>query len=331
MRIAVMGAGGVGGYFGGRLALAGHDVSVIARGPHLAAIRDRGLLVRSVMGDFTVAVPASDDPAEFGACDIVLFCVKSYHTEQAASQLEPLLGDRAAVVSLQNGIDNEEKIAAAVGVGRVVGGAAFIFSTIVQPGIVAHTGGPARILFGELSGARTARVDQLLAACRQAGIDADIPADIRVVLWTKYAFICAVAGMTAAVRLPLGEIRDCAESWAMFRRLVTEVVALARAEGIPLGDDVVEQQVGFAAGLPPGAYSSLHHDLVSGERMELAALHGTVVRRAGRLGVLTPANEAIHAILSPWSRRSEGAGGGGGPDCRCRCLREQVRPPHDQP
>jgi 2-dehydropantoate 2-reductase len=305
MRIAVVGAGGVGGYFGGRLAQAGHDLHFIARGPHLAALQREGLRVRSVKGDFTADVRATDDPAEIGPCDAVLFCVKSYDTEEAAARLEPLLGEDTSVVSLQNGIDNEEKIAALVGPSRVVGGAAFIFSSIVEPGVIAHTGGPARILFGELKGSRTVRVEKLLAACREAGIDADIPPDIRVVLWTKFAFICAVAGMTTAVRLPLGDVRECRESWSMFQQIVTEVVTLARAEGVPLGDDVVAQQVGFAAGLPRDSYSSLHHDLVTGRRMELEALHGTVVRRAARGGVPAPASDAIYAILRPWALRTE--------------------------
>jgi 2-dehydropantoate 2-reductase len=305
MKVAVVGAGGVGGYFGGRLAQSGHDIHLVARGPHLAAIRQDGLRVRSVKGDFATTVRATDDPAEIGPCDAVLFCVKSYDTAEAAARLKPLLGEDTAVVSLQNGIDNEEKIAAVIGPVRVVGGAAFIFSTIVEPGVIGHTGGPARILFGELDGRRTDRVDRLLAACREAGIDADIPDDIRVVLWTKFAFICATAGMTAAVRLPLGEIRECAESWAMFQRLFAEVVLLARAEGISLSDDAVARQLDFAAALPPDSYSSLHHDLVSGRRMELDALHGTVVHRARRAGVPAPASDAIFATLRPWQLRNE--------------------------
>jgi 2-dehydropantoate 2-reductase len=305
MKIAVVGAGGVGGYFGGRLALAGHDVHLMARGPHLAAIQRGGLRVRSVKGDLTADVRATDDPADIGPCDAALFCVKSYDTEEAAARLGPLLNGETAVVSLQNGIDNEEKIAGVIGPSRVVGGAAFIFSSIVEPGVIAHTGGPARIVFGELDGSRTARVEKLLAACREAGIDADIPADIRVVLWTKFAFICATAGMTAAVRLPLGDIRECTESWAMFQRVFGEVVALARTEGVPLGDDIVAQQLDFAASLPPDSYSSLHHDLVAGRRMELDALHGTVIRRAARAGVPVPANDAIYAVLRPWELRNE--------------------------
>jgi 2-dehydropantoate 2-reductase len=312
MKVVVVGAGGVGGYFGARLAQAGHDVALVARGRHLAAIRERGLQVRSPKGDLTVAVPASEDPAELGRCEVVLFCVKSYDTHAAAARLGPLIGPETAVVSLQNGIDNEETLAAAVGADHVVGGAAFIFASNVEPGVVAHTGGPARIVFGELTRERTRgrsdRMERLLQACQDAGIDAATPADIRVVLWTKLAFICATAGTTTAVRLPLGEIRGCAESWRMFRQVVAEVVALARSEGVPLGEDVVEEQVGFAAGLPPDAYSSLHHDLVSGNRMELDALHGTVVRRAASHGLAVPATEAIYAILRPWALRNERAG-----------------------
>jgi 2-dehydropantoate 2-reductase len=304
MKIAVVGAGGVGGYFGVRLAASGQDVTLIARGPHLQAIRERGLQVRSVKGDFTAVVPAAGDPAEIGPCDVVLFCVKSYDTESAASRLAPLIGVDTAVVSLQNGIDNEEKIAGTIGADHVVGGTAFIFSTISAPGIVTHTGGPARMVFGEMHGTVSARVERLLAACQGAGIDSEVPADIRVVLWTKYAFICAVAGMTAALRLPLGEIRACSESWTMFARIVTEVVSLARAEGVPLPENVVEQQLEFATGLDPGSLSSLHHDLVTGRRMELEALHGTAVRRAARLGVAMPACEAIYAILRPWALRN---------------------------
>jgi 2-dehydropantoate 2-reductase len=305
MKVAVVGAGGVGGYFGGRLAVSGQDVTMIARGPHLEAIRERGLKVQSVKGDFTAVVPATGDAAEIGRCDVVLFCVKSYDTESAAARLGPLIGVDTAVVSLQNGIDNEDKLAAAVGAGHVIGGAAFIFSTISAPGVITHTGGPARMVFGEMNGSVSARVKQLLAACQGAAIDSEVPADIRAVLWTKYAFICAVAGMTAALRLPLGEIRACSESWTMFARILTEVISLARAEGVPLPANVVEQQLAFAMGLDPGSFSSLHHDLVTGRRMELEALHGTAVRRGARLGVSMPACEAIHAILRPWALRNE--------------------------
>jgi len=305
MRVVVVGAGGVGGYFGGRLAAAGHDVAMVARGPHLAALRAHGLRVRSVKGDVAVRVPVAEDPSAFDPSDVVLFCVKSYDTDEAAARLQPVLGPDTAVVSLQNGVDNEERIAAIVGAQHVVGGAAFIFSTITEPGVVTHTGGPARIVFGERDGRRSERVERLLAACREAGVDAEVAPDIASVLWTKFAFICATAGMTAATRLPLGDIRESPAAWAMFGRIVEEVVALARAEGTRLADGVVDEQVGFARALPAGSYSSLHHDLTTGRRMELDALHGAVVRRAARHGVPVPASAAVYAVLEPWARRHE--------------------------
>jgi len=306
VRIAIYGAGGVGGYFGARLVEGGHDVHFLARGPHLEAIHARGLQVRSVRGDFSVTAPATSDPAGIGVCDVVLFCVKSYDTADAAGRLGPLLGTGehgdTAVVSVQNGIDNEQTIADAIGHRYVVGGASFVFATIGEPGVIVHSGGPDRLEFGELDGARTDRVEAFAAACLASGFDAKVPADIRVVLWSKYAFICALAGMTAAVRRPLGDIRDCAESLEMFRRLLEEVTAIGRAEGVPLPDGLVDGTMRATAGLGAGSFSSLHHDLTIGRRMELEALHGYAIRRAHALGVPAPMCEAVYAILKPWAR-----------------------------
>jgi 2-dehydropantoate 2-reductase len=304
VKIAVFGAGGVGGYFGGRLAAAGADVHLIARGAHLEALRGRGLRVRSVRGDFEAALPATDDPSDVGPSDAVLLCVKAFDTAAAAARLGPLLGPETAVISLQNGIDNEERIAAAVGAGRVLGGVAFVFAEIVEPGVIDHRGGPSTILFGELDGRPTERAERLLVACRQAGIAECIEPEIRARLWEKYAFICAQAGMTAAVRLPIGEIRASAPAWSMFRRIVTEVAALAAAEGVRLDDDVVDRLVSFAEQLEPSVRSSLHDDLVAGRRLELDALHGTALRRAAARGLELPACEAVLAVLEPWSRRA---------------------------
>jgi 2-dehydropantoate 2-reductase len=300
VRVGVIGAGGVGGYFGGRLAQAGVEVALLARGAHLAAVREHGLRVRGLVDDFTVRVPASEDPAEIGPCDFVLFCVKSYDTEDAAAQLEPLLAAETAVVSLQNGVDNEEKIAARIGSEHVLGGAAFIFAYIAAPGLIEQTGGPRRIVFGELDGARSERAESLLAACRTADIDAAIADDIRVVLWDKYALICAVAGVTAASRLPMDRLLAVRESRDFFRRIVGEVALVARAEGVALADAIVDEKTAFAETLEPGSFSSLHHDLVTGRRLELDALHGELIRRAARHGLHVPASEAVYALLKPW-------------------------------
>jgi 2-dehydropantoate 2-reductase len=305
VKLAVYGTGGVGGYFGGRLALAGADVHLIARGKHLEALRSGPLKVTSTKGDFEVDLPATDDPSEIGASDVVFFTVKSFDTETAAAGLQPLIGDDTAVLSFQNGVDNEEKIARVVGDEHVMGGAAYIFSRIAGPGAVAHTGGPARIVFGELDGSRSERAEGLLDLCRKADVDSELSDVIVQVLWDKFAFICAQAGMTAAVRLPIGDVRSVEESWAAFKSVVDEVRAVASAEGVDLPPDTTERHASFAQSLAPTGYSSLYDDLTSGRRMELEALHGTVVNRARRHDIPVPVSEAIYAILRPWAVRNE--------------------------
>jgi 2-dehydropantoate 2-reductase len=307
MRITVFGAGGVGGYFGGKLAVAGHDVRLIARGAHLKAVRANGLTVTSGLGDFHVEVPATDDPGEIGACDAVLFCVKSYDTVDAARRLAPLLRDGTAVVSLQNGVDNEAVIADVIGWHHVVGGASFIFAAIDSPGVIAHTGGPSSLAFGEFDGVRSPRVLALAEACTAAGIPTDVPDDIRAVLWSKYAFICAQAGMTATTRLPIGVIRGDESAFSMYRALVAEAVAVARAEGVRLPENLVDSHLRATAALEPEGRSSLYHDLVNGHRMELEALHGNLSRLAAGHGLPVPATLAVYAILSPWAARAGSA------------------------
>ncbi len=304
MKIAVFGTGGVGGYFGGRLARAGAEVHLIARGAHLESLRDKGLRVRSVRGDFDLSLPATDDPAEIGPCDYVFFTVKSFHTRRAAGQLGPLIRPGTAVVSFQNGVDNEDVIARAVGLDHVMGGVAYIFSAIAEPGVIADTGGPATLIFGELDGTRSARAEGLLDECLQAGINAELSENIRAALWLKFAFICGLAGITASVRLPLGEIRATAESWQMFRRIVEEVCAIADAEAVALPPDTVARHIAFAETLEPHGYSSLHFDMTHDRPMELEALHGTVVRLARQHGVAAPMSEAVYAVLRPWAVRN---------------------------
>jgi 2-dehydropantoate 2-reductase len=305
--MAVFGAGGVGGYFGGRLAQAGAEVHFIARGAHLQALREHGLTVRSVMGDFKVPAPATDDPADVGSCDFVLFCVKTFDTDAAAARLGPLIGADTAVLSLQNGVENEEKLSRAIGDDHVMGGAAFIFAEITAPGVIVHTGGPTSITFGELDGRISQRARRLLACCEQAGFGAELSAGITTVLWAKLAFICAQAGMTAAARLPIGEIRTVDAAWAAFQRLVAETCAVAEAEGRPVPQAARERALALAQAAEPGSFSSLHDDLVAGRRMELEALHGFVVRRAARHGLAVPTTEAVYAILQPWAVRNQRA------------------------
>jgi len=300
MKIGVVGAGGVGGYYGARLASAGAEVGLIARGDHLAAIRERGLRVRADDGDFTVRVAASDDPAEIGPCDAVLFCVKSYDTDQAAALLGPLLKPETGVVSLQNGVDNEEKIAARIGPEHVLGGVSFILAHIAEPGVVEQMGSVRRVVFGELDGSRSDRVEQLLAEFRRAEVDSDIADDIRVVLWDKFAFLCGLAGLTAVTRLPIDELLAVPETRELFREMVREASIVARAEGVELAEDIVDQKTAFAERLGPDSFSSLHHDLVSAHRLELDALHGELTRRAARHGIPVPVSEMIYSLLRPW-------------------------------
>jgi 2-dehydropantoate 2-reductase len=261
--------------------------------------------VRSVKGDFEVHAAATDDPADIGPCDFVLFCVKAFDTDAAAARLGPLVGDDTAVLSLQNGVENEEKLARAVGEEHVMGGAAFIFAEIAEPGVITHTGGPTSITFGELDGRTSERAQRLLASAERAGFAAELSADIKMVLWAKLAFICAQAGLTAAVRLPIGDIRSADAAWAAFRRLVAEVCAVAAADGSHVPQAAQERAVALAQGLEPGGFSSLHDDLVAGRRMELEALHGFVVRRAAQHGLAVPTSETVYAILQPWAIRNQ--------------------------
>lgn len=306
MKIAVVGAGGVGGWLAARLATAGADVHVLARGAHLDAIRARGLTLTSPAGDIVAPVSATDDATGIGPADAVLFCVKAYDTDAAAAaHLPALCKAGTTVVSLQNGIDNAERLAAVVDPSRVVGGLALIASQVARPGVIEHRGGPARIVLGELDGTPDARVAELVRACTVGGIDARVSDRIAVELWDKFAFLCAFAGTTATTRLPIGDVRACAPAWAMFRQLVEEVYVVARAAGVTPDPDAVDRQAAFAEDLEPHIHASLYHDLVAGRRIELDALHATVVRLGRTHGVPTPVSEVVNAILRPHVERTQ--------------------------
>jgi 2-dehydropantoate 2-reductase len=299
MRVLVVGAGGVGGFFGARLARAGVAVTFLARGAHLEAMRRAGLRVRSAAdGEWVVKVDAVADAAGRPPAEVVLFCVKSFDTDTAAAAIRPAIGPDTAVVSLQNGVDNEDTLARVLGPGHAVGGVAYVFAGIESPGVIVHRL-LGRVVFGELDGRPSPRLERLREAFAGAGVPAEVVPDIRRLLWQKYLLITAQAGMTALSRAPIGVIRAVPETWRMYRAIVEELAALARASGVSLGDDAVESVVTAAEGLAPQAYSSLHDDLVQGRRLELEALHGHAARLGERLGVPTPMVSAVYAALKP--------------------------------
>jgi 2-dehydropantoate 2-reductase len=306
MRIAIVGAGGVGGYFGAKLARAGESVVMLARGAHLDAIVRDGLRVRSAVdGEFTAKVEAVASLSGQSPVDMALLCVKSFDTRVAAEALRPVLGPDTGVVSLQNGVDNEEILDDVLGPGRALGGAAFVFSTIASPGVIAHTL-LGRIVFGELDGRVSERATRLRDALAHAGVPVEVSTDVRRVLWEKYLLISAQAGTTALARVPIGVIRETPETWRMYRRIVEELAAVARACGVALADDIVDTIIKGAAALAPTASSSLYHDLAQGRRLELEALHGHAVRLGERLGVPTPTVFAVYAALKPHAAGSRG-------------------------
>ncbi|MDQ7843864.1 MAG: 2-dehydropantoate 2-reductase [Armatimonadota bacterium] len=300
MRIAVLGAGAVGGYYGAVLQRGGSEVWFLARGQHLAAMRDRGLRVETAVEEpFTVAVRATDDPREIGPVDLVLFTVKAYDTPAAVRLLPPLLGPETAVLTLQNGVDSVEALAEAVGRRHVLGGLCQIFCTVGAPGLIRQTGGPRRVVLGELDGTVTGRVRAAGDAFRAAGVPVEISTRILVEMWEKFIFINAQGGMTALTRLPIGIIRQTPETFAMYLDVAEEVAAVGRAHGVPIPEGQRERVRAFALALDPGSYSSLYTDLTAGRRTELDTLLGTVVRLGERYGVPTPACRAIYAALRP--------------------------------
>jgi 2-dehydropantoate 2-reductase len=301
MRIAVVGAGGTGGYFGGLLARAGQDVTFIARGAHLEALRARGLTVESrLAGTFTLPVKATDAPNEVSPVDLILFCVKTYDADTAAESIRPLIHPDTMLLSLQNGIDNEERIARLTGHASGIGAVAYVTSTIKAPGVVAQTSGPGKIIFGELSGGESVRTERLRDLLQRARITAEVHPDIRIVLWQKFLFICAFSGVTAVTRLPIGTILADSATRALFRGTSEEVEAIVRAGGIDLPADCVEQAMVTAAAAEPWAHGSLYGDLAGGRRLELESLNGEVVRRGREHSVSTPLNFAIYAALRPY-------------------------------
>jgi 2-dehydropantoate 2-reductase len=299
MRIAVMGSGGVGGYFGARLARAGHEVAFVARGRQLEALRASGLRVESPLGDIALPdVEVTDEPAGIGTVDLVLFAVKLWDTLEAAKAIKPLLGAETAVVSFQNGVVKDDILRDALGAEHVIGGVTYIAATIAEPGLIRHSGSLQKLVFGEYDGSLSPRVRQFRDACADSGIDAEISDQIEQTIWEKFVFLVGLSGTTSLARTSIGPIRSHPRSRAFLHDVMAEVVQVALAQGVPLADDYADERLAFTDTVAAGMRSSMQNDLEQGNRLEVAWLSGDVVERGTRLGVPTPCNRAIFDILS---------------------------------
>ncbi len=305
MKVAVLGAGGVGGYFGGLLGKAGHDVTFIARGPHLQAIVQQGLSIKSPHGDFVVhPAKATAVPKEIGAVDYVIVAVKHYQLSEAVTSLPPLMGQGTTVVPLLNGIDAHEHVIQVVGSGPVVGGLCSLVSMIEAPGIIRHETLLHRIILGELDGSKTERVENLVEAWKSCGAEAIHADDIFVAMWTKFLFIASFGGITSLCRSTAGEVLDTPETRELFVQAMEEVESIALKQEIALAPDIVQSTLSFVEGVEPSATSSMQRDVAADRPFELEAFSGTIVRLGRQLGVKTPIHDTIYALLLPALKRA---------------------------
>ena len=301
MRIAVVGAGGVGGAFGAALAKAGADVTFIARGAHLAAMKSKGLRIEGGRGEtHLVPTQATDDPASVGTVDFVLFCVKLWDVESAGQHIKPLVGRETAVIPLQNGIDAPERLVPILGAQAVMGGVAQISASIVEPGVIRQVGTFMRMLFGELDGSTSKRGEALLAMCRKAGFDVVLSDQIVTELWMKFILLATNASVMAVARQPIGKLRDDPDMRQQFVAAYQEVVDVGKARGVKLPADAVDKMLAFNAGAPPTMKPSMALDLERGNRIELPWLGGKVVELGRQLGVPTPTHSFMYAALKPY-------------------------------
>jgi len=298
MRIAVIGSGGIGGYYGALLAKAGHDVVFVARGSHLEAMQRQGLTVRTPAGETTVPVTAVGDTGRVGPVDLVLFCVKSYDTESAAPLLRPFMGRDTTVLTFQNGVDNADTIGSVVGSDAVLPGVVYVALQLVGPGVVLRTGGEGRMVFGELNGVVSERIRRIAAAFQPSGIPHEVSPDIQRLLWEKFLFITGVGGVTALARSGIGPLLASPAGRALLTASCDEIVAVAQAAGALLTPAAARSAIEQAATVPPQWRSSMARDLEDGRRLEVDALSGAVVRRGRTHAVPTPIHQAIVACLS---------------------------------
>lgn len=300
MRIAILGAGGVGGYYGGLLARDGQDVAFLARGAHLAALREQGLQVESVHGDFRVhPVEATGDPAEIGPVDLVLVAVKTYDLETAAEAAGPLVGAETAVLPLLNGLDADRRLAAVLGPEPVLAGLTHISSSLASPGLVRQISAVRRITFGERDGTVTPRARRIAAALASAGIEVVLSDKIEVALWEKFLFIASISGVCCLARRPMGVVLATPETHQLYFQALREVEAVGRARGVALAPDLVERTLALSEGFAPETRPSMLVDLEAGRRLELEALNGAVVRLGGAVEVATPVHSVAYAALKP--------------------------------
>ncbi len=294
MRIAAMGAGGVGGYFGARLQQAGHDVVFFARGKHLAALREKGLTLKSTHGDAQLKVAVLEEPAKAAPVDVVIFAVKLWDTESAAERLRPIIGRQTVVIPFQNGVESVERLQKVLPKEAVMGGAAYIATRIAAPGVIEHIGQMARLQFGPVLPA------QRQAACKEARIDAEMPDDVVRAIWEKFVFLVAVSSATAVSRAPLGVVRADPDLRRLFENALRETWALARARGVPLADGLVEDRMKYLDTMPHEMKASMAHDLEAGGRLEAPWLCGAVARMSAELGLDAPVNRTVYAALKPY-------------------------------
>ena len=298
MRIAIMGSGGLGGYFGARLVQGGADVHFVARGKHLEAMRAGGLRIQGPQPIHVPKVNATHDPREIGVADVVMLCVKLWDTETAIEQIRPMVGPNTAIVSFQNGVLKDQYLRAAFDERQLMGGVGYVATTIGEPGVILQTGPMQRLLFGEFDGTRSARGEALLAACLAGGINAELSDNILREIWQKYVFLVALSGATTTIRKSLGPIRSNPQTRAFFLDVMREVVAVGRAHGVALSEDYADIRMKFAEELPADMTASMHHDLERGNRLEVRWLSGGVVELGKAKGVPTPLNRAISDILA---------------------------------
>lgn len=299
MRIGIFGAGGVGGYFGARLAAAGHDVTFIARGAHLEAMRQNGLSVKSPLGDVTIDdVSAVEDVADASALDLLLISVKLWSTETVARAVRPLAESGTAIVSFQNGVAQYDVLRRELPDESLFAGIAFISATIQAPGVIAHHNDLQALHFGEFDGRTSERVAAFKAACDEAGLDAEISDDIGVTLWQKFVMLTGLSATTAAMRQPIGAVRSNEQTRRFLYDIVNEVVTVGRARGINLAADHTDKGMRILDSLDHGVYASMAHDLAVGNRLELPWLSGAVVDFGRELNVATPCNRAVADILA---------------------------------